>query len=104
MVGPPKVSREGTEEPRHREERSWLVHDDLPHGEENLGLEGLCEEVGPIVQGVDEGHTDFEFLNHVADEEVTTLDVLSFVTELGVVGERARAPMLSVANEQGPFA
>ena len=50
-----------------------------------------CEaEVGEVVVGAHEGHLDLELLDHVAHEEMASLDVLLAVVVLRVVGDVAR--------------
>ena len=39
-------------------------------------LHGLGEHVRDVVRGANEGDLEFEGLDHVADEEVASLDVL----------------------------
>ena len=63
------------------------VHNGVAHGREVLGLQRLGEEVGPVVGGIDEGDRDALLFDELADEEVTTRDVLRFRVELGVVGD-----------------
>ena len=79
-----------------------LVHDDSPQLVEVAGvLHRLGEEIREVVVRVDEGYLDLEGLDHVADEEVASLDVLDAVVVLRVVGDVARG--LAVRGEtRGP--
>ena len=58
----------------------------VAHGREVLGRQRLSEEVGPVVSRLDEGDRDALLLDQLADEDVSSRDVLSLGVELGVVG------------------
>ena len=54
-------------------------------------IDWLGEEIGQIVHRADEGHADFERLNHVAHEEMPTLHMFHAIMVLRVVRNTARA-------------
>jgi hypothetical protein len=66
-----------------------------------LRLERLGEEVGPVVDGLDEGDGDAVLLDELADEEVSPLDVLGFRVKLWVVGDGYMPAWLSIASLVG---
>ena len=75
------------------------VHELVTHGEEMLGIEGLGEEVRQVVACGDIRHDDVEVLDALADEEVTTLDMLHARVVLRVV--RGGNGSLVVRSERG---
>ena len=64
------------------------VHDDVAQAEEVLRVQRLGEEVGEVVVRVDERHAKTMVLDALANEEVTTFDVLHLRMVLGVVRGR----------------
>ena len=65
----------------------FIINAGVAHVREALGLQWLSEEVGPVVSHLDEGDRDLLLLDQLADEEVSSRDVLSLRVELGVVGD-----------------
>ena len=81
-----------------------FISNGVAHGREVLGLQRLGEEVGPVVGGLDEGDRYALLLDELADEEVTTRDVLRLRVKLGVVGNgdaMAMPAWLSIASLVG---
>ena len=52
------------------------IHDGVTHRDEVLGLEGLREEVSPVVDGLGEGGRDTLLLDELTNEEAAPLNVL----------------------------
>ena len=73
----------------------------LAHGREVLGLQRLGEEVGPVVDHLDKRDRYLLLLDELADEEVTTRDVLRLRVELGVVDDGDACPWLSITSLVG---
>ena len=63
-----------------------------------LGFSGLVKKSAQL--SVDEGDRDALLLDELADEEVSSRDVLSLGVELGVVGD-AMPAWLSIASAVG---
>ena len=62
------------------------IHDLVTHREEHGSRQRLGEEVGEVVHRVHKGTPDTVILHELANEEMTTLDVLHPPVVLGVVG------------------
>ena len=60
---------------RFRVRRSWHVHEDITHAIEVLGSQRLGEEVGQVVNGLHERHSQLHVLHAFPHIEVTTIDV-----------------------------
>ena len=61
---------------------SYNVHNGVAHRREVLELQRLCEEVGPVVSCLDKGYRYALLLDKLADEEMSSRDVLSLGVEL----------------------
>ena len=77
------------------------VHNGVAHSCEVLGLQRPGEEVGPVVSSLDEGDRDALLLDELADEEVSSRDVLRLGVELGDVGDGDARAWLSIASAVG---
>ena len=55
-----------------------LVHDDGAKLLEFFFIESLSEKVSEVIMRVHIRHFEFEFLDHISDEEMPPLDMLGF--------------------------
>ena len=65
------------------------------------GAKRLGEEVRDVIVRAHERHLDLELLDHVANEEVSSLDMLHAIVISGLY-ETSRALLLSVNSDVGP--
>ena len=72
------------------------VHDLVAHEKEVFAHQGFGKEIRHVVRGRHERHAEFTVFDALADEVVTTIDVLSPRVMLGVVSE--------AKSQSGPWA
>ena len=73
--------------PRARDREARAIHDAISQREESLGNKGLGEEVRQVISGAYERYHDAPVLYHVADEEVTAVDMFGTLVMLRAVGK-----------------
>ena len=72
------------------------VHDAITHREEHTRSQGFSEEVSEIIGGIDVGDSNVESFDHLAHEEVTTVNVLRALVQLRIVREVTCAGVIHV--------